>query len=249
MPVHDWTRVRPGTFHHFHCSWITHLSEALNGGLLPDRYYAMSEQPAGETGPDVLTLEAIDEAEDDDEWGASGPAGAVAVADSPPKVSHTVRAEMAWCAARRRTLVIRHTSGDRIVAFVEILSPGNKSKQSALEAFLNKAQSALKHGHHLLLIDLFPPGRFDPNGIHGALWTEIDDPYYEIPAGKNLTLAAYTAELTPSAYVEPIAVGQELPEMPLFLTPALYVNVPLEQTYLQAWAGVPQRWKSVVEGK
>ena len=32
MPVHDWTRVQAGTFHHFHCAWITHLAEALNGG-------------------------------------------------------------------------------------------------------------------------------------------------------------------------------------------------------------------------
>jgi hypothetical protein len=33
MAVHDWTRVDAGTFHAFHTAWITHLSEALNGGL------------------------------------------------------------------------------------------------------------------------------------------------------------------------------------------------------------------------
>lgn len=39
MPVHDWTRVDAGTFHAFHTAWITHLSETLNGGLLPPDYY------------------------------------------------------------------------------------------------------------------------------------------------------------------------------------------------------------------
>jgi hypothetical protein len=60
MPVHDWTRVRPGTFHDFHGSWITHLKETLNGGLLPRGYYALAEQPAGDAWPDVLALEAED---------------------------------------------------------------------------------------------------------------------------------------------------------------------------------------------
>jgi hypothetical protein len=44
MPVHDWTMVEAGTFHSFHCAWIAHLMGKLNGGLLPDGYYALSEQ-------------------------------------------------------------------------------------------------------------------------------------------------------------------------------------------------------------
>src|SRR5260370_23688552 len=41
MPIHNWTRVEDGTFHHFHTTWITHLSEALNSGILPSPYYAL----------------------------------------------------------------------------------------------------------------------------------------------------------------------------------------------------------------
>jgi len=40
MAVHDWTRVSCGTFHDFHSRWLTHLSETLNGGVLPVGYYA-----------------------------------------------------------------------------------------------------------------------------------------------------------------------------------------------------------------
>ena len=60
MPVHDWTSVDAGTFHAFHTAWITHLSETLNGGLLPSGYYAMPEQHAGRSIADVLTLHTGD---------------------------------------------------------------------------------------------------------------------------------------------------------------------------------------------
>jgi hypothetical protein len=29
MPVHDWTRVSAGTFHHFHQAWIVEISNSL----------------------------------------------------------------------------------------------------------------------------------------------------------------------------------------------------------------------------
>ena len=40
MPIHDWTRVDAGIFHHFHVTWIPEIARALNAGLLPDGYYA-----------------------------------------------------------------------------------------------------------------------------------------------------------------------------------------------------------------
>jgi hypothetical protein len=46
---------------------------------------------------------------------------------------------------------------------------------------------------------------------------------------------------------QPVAVGRTLPDFPLFLTPELYVNVPLDATYQAAWHGVPARWKRVLE--
>jgi hypothetical protein len=55
MPVHDWTRVNAGIFHHFHQCWIDELQRALNRGLLPESYYALAEHYAGGFGPDVLT--------------------------------------------------------------------------------------------------------------------------------------------------------------------------------------------------
>jgi hypothetical protein len=246
MPLHDWTRVSPGIYHHFHGSWITELGKALNGGLLPSGYYAMTEQIAGEVSQDVLTLQTS-QTSSEAPWG--GPEGATAVAEAPPKVSIVQELEeIDAYALKRRVLVIRHSSGDRIVALLEILSPGNKNSHRSLAMFVDKAISALWRGYHLLVIDPFPPGSFDPQGIHGAIWGELSSVPYRAPSDRPLTLVAYSAGLTTRAYVEPIAVGGVLPAMPLFLDEGWYVNVPLERTYREAYGGVPERWRRVIEG-
>ena len=41
------------------------------------------------------------------------------------------------------------------------------------------------------------------------------------------------------AYVEPVAVGDLLPDMPVFLTPDRYVPCPLDATYQTAWDQFP----------
>ena len=47
--------------------------------------------------------------------------------------------------------------------------------------------------------------------------------------------------------VRPVAVGEPLPEMPLFLEPNACVQVPLEATYQTAFAVMPRRWRRVLE--
>ena len=50
------------------------------------------------------------------------------------------------------------------------------------------------------------------------------------PPEKPLTLAAYEAGPVKVAYVEPVAVGDVLPDMPLFLAPETHVLAALEAT-------------------
>ena len=50
----------------------------------------------------------------------------------------------------------------------------------------------------------------------------------------------------PEAFVEPAAVGAVLADMPMFLTPEVYVPVPLEMTYMSAWESVPAYWREVL---
>jgi hypothetical protein len=249
MPVHEWTRVTAGTFHDFHNAWITELRNVLNGGVLPEGYYALGEQRSGDVSPDVLTLHTETDLPSRTSTIESNDTGMIAVAEQPPKVTWSLEAttDAAFYIAKRRTLVIYHTTGDRIVARIEILSPGNKHSQRPIDDFLDKVMAALRAGYHVLVIDLFPPGRGDPSGMHGVIWEYLtNEPWQAVP-GRPLTLASYCARVPITAYVEPISIGHILPDMPLFLTPAHYIYVPLEQTYMAAWRGVPQRWRRVIE--
>jgi hypothetical protein len=46
--------------------------------------------------------------------------------------------------------------------------------------------------------------------------------------------------------VEPFAVGQSIPDMPLFLQNSFYINVPLEATYMDTWSVLPQPLRDLV---
>jgi hypothetical protein len=107
--------------------------------------------------------------------------------------------------------------------------------------------AALEQGIHLLLVDLFPPGKHDPAGMHGAVWDYIDNEPYDLPMDEPFTLASYAAGSTPEAYLEHLAVGDALPEMPLLLSWDRYIRVPLEATYQAAFRGRPAFWREVLE--
>jgi hypothetical protein len=49
------------------------------------------------------------------------------------------------------------------------------------------------------------------------------------------------------AYIEPIAVGDPLPPLPLFLAPGRHVSVPLEESYMTAVKQIPQRARKPLE--
>lgn len=246
MPVHDWTRVRAGTFHHLHSTWVEHLGDVLNDGLLPRGYAAVVTQPTEDAAPEVLTLQAVEPADSTEGMGLEG---ALAVAEHPPQIRVTMTAELAYTVAHRRALAIRQVAENRTVAWIEILAPGNKHGHANLEAFVSKALGHLQHGHHLLVVDLLPPSRWDPAGIHGAIWDDIDDAPYATPAGKPLTLASYEAGSVPKAYIEPLAVGDPLPAMPLFLKRGWYIPVPLEATYMTAYHAVPAHLRVETNGR
>lgn len=141
MPTHDWTRVSAGAFHDFHNAWITFLRSSLNGGLLPEGYYALGEQAAGSVGPDVLTLP--DEPDDADETSVRLPPetdGGTAVATAPPPVRTVQRTEeeVLFSLRRQRHVAIRHASGDRLIAAVEIVSRANRHTRHTVDRFVDK---------------------------------------------------------------------------------------------------------------
>jgi Protein of unknown function (DUF4058) len=248
MPIHDWTRVTAGIFHDFHHEWISTIKHALNGGLLPPGYYAMAEQVAGGVEPDVLTLETpavrgmpVPQPLAAEPTGEGG----VVLATRPPKVRFHARTEEDIYARKAKAVVVRHTSAHQVIALVELVSPGNKGSRAALASFVRKAQEFLQAGIHLLIVDLFPPTPRDPHGIHRVVWEDHEGSFV-LPDDAPLTCVAYMGGPCPEVFLEPVAVGKPLPEMPLFLTTETYVPVPLEATYQAAWEAVPAYWRDVL---
>jgi hypothetical protein len=238
MPIHDWTRVRPNRFHDFHQSWTIAIRNALNAGRLPSGYFAMVEQRMGGPEPDVITLELTP---------PTNPSpGGIAVDVQPPKTRFVTRSGAAGYARKANRITVRHPDGD-VVAVLEIVSPGNKDSRHAVHSFARKAVGLLQAGVHLLIVDLFPPGRRDPQGIHKVIWDRIREEPFTLPPDKPLTLAAYTGGGEIVAYVEPVAVGEPLPDMPIFLTTDRYVSCPLEDTYQTAWEQVPAPLRGPLE--
>lgn len=243
MPIHDWGRVDAGIFHAFHHDWITEIARALNKGILPPEYYALPEQVAGGLGPDVLTLQQPGN-------GAGPmlePAGGVALAAAPPKVQLRLRSEPDMYAAKAKAVAIRHASDHKVIAIVELVSPGNKNTRHGLRAFVDKAVELLHAGVHMVIVDLFPPGPRDSQGIHKEIWDKLIDNEFVLPATERLTLAAYRGGLYPEAFLEFPSVHSLLAPMPLFLTCEVYVYLPLEATYQAAFDGMPSYWRNALQ--
>ena len=205
MPLHDWSKVPAGLFHHFHQTWTIDIKTALNSIPLPRDYCALVER----------------------------------------KSEGAKRSPREIYSGRANRIVIKHHLG-RTIAVIEILSPGNKDSRAAIQDFINKTLDYLRAGIHVLLLDLFPPSPRDPLGIHKLLWDEIDEEPFAFPDGKNRILASYEAGVAKAAYVEPIGVGDVLPDMPLFLAQGMHVKVPLEPTYLSAWEACPEALREAV---
>ena len=241
MPIHDWSQIDHGIFHDFHQAWTIEIRKALNGGLLPPGFFALAEQIISGPIPDVVTLQRKPSRDNLPER-----TGGLAVADAPPQARYITSAESEQYADRANQIAIRHQLG-RVVAVIEIVSPGNKSSRYAMRTFTEKAYELLQQGIHLLIVDLFPPSPRDPQGIHKAIWDDICEEPFQLPPDKPLTVASYFAGVPKTAYVDPVAVGDPLPSLPLFLDTGFYVPAPLETTYQTTWQECPVEVREFVE--
>jgi len=241
MPIHDWNKVYAGLFHDFHQSWSIRIKDALNAGMLPKGMSALVEQRTPRKEPDILAIEAPGY------HPRSGVPTGGALTLERPSTRIVRKSSKEYYADKANRIVIKYKLG-RTIAVIEIVSPGNKDGKQAFKEFLDKSLEFMRMGVHLLVIDLFPPTKRDPFGVHRAIWDEFeeDDDEFTFPTGKNLTLASYNAGTTKEAYVEPVAVCDTLPDMPLFVTEDHHVLVPLESTYQTTWSVFPEVMQNYV---
>jgi hypothetical protein len=118
------------------------------------------------------------------------------------------------------------------------VSPGNKSSLLEVDRFVDKVEDLLLREIHVLIVDLFPPSRTNAEGLHEAIWDKIGsadirsfDPSHPLIAVSYEVHNPRDVE----AYIEPLAAGDALPAMPVFLRPGGCVMVPLEATCTAAY--------------
>jgi hypothetical protein len=201
---------------------------------------AMTEQVTGRPIPDVVTLQTRP--------AKGGPAG-VGLAPAPAPSARVIQKfERINYAKRADRVVIRHGRG-KVVAIIEIMSPGNKDSRNSIRSFAEKAADILNQGVNLLVVDLFPPTPRDPQGIHKTIWDEFRDEPFDFLPDKPLTVASYIGGDSPAAYVDSVGVRDVLPSPPIFLSDSetYYVRAPLEATYMQAWDVYPALLKELIE--
>jgi hypothetical protein len=211
-----------------HSAWANALRDYLNDGVLPPRYVAEVQISVGsQVEVDVATLEET-----------SAPAagnGNVAVW-APPRPPHTAALDFTH-PDLFEVQVLSDEEGPRLVAAVELVSPGNKDRPGKRHAFAVKCASYLQQGISVVIVDVVT---LRGGNLHAQLLDILQvvkdrsrlgkaelyaATYRTVPRRKRMALEYWT---------EPLALGAELPTMPLWIQPELCLPLELEHPYRRA---------------
>jgi Protein of unknown function (DUF4058) len=125
--------------------------------------------------------------------------------------------------------------GRELVAMIELISPSNKDRPESRDKFVNKCVGLLQKGICVSMVDLITPrrsnlyvevlarlGATDPNlGLLPPHLYAVTMRSRPRPKGRELV----------DAWFYPMAIGEPLPTIPIWLRPDLRVSLPLETSY------------------
>lgn len=222
MPMHDWAAVDAGTYHDFHRDWTVELCRRLNSGILPAGYHARLQRRSIESDEQDRPVHV-------------GPTPTARIVQRAEEFTYAMRAD--------RIVILREGA---TVALIEITTPGLTRSPLLRREFSTVACACLDCGVHLLLIDPIPTAS-DDVGLHATIWKDFNGkPLAPMPPDKPLAVSSFDAGDELNAYVEPLAVGDPLPDMPLFLEPGVYVPCPLEAAYATSWSTLHEVIREIV---
>jgi hypothetical protein len=228
MPLHDWTDERG--WDSVHPVWLTYLLEYVQERL-PEGYKAfLGGVPSltvdsGHGKPDLSVRQ----------W---GPESAAETAVSGTGiVEPDLEASVAFQLAPQRAIHV--DLHGKLVAALELVSPRNKDRADAKEAYSNRYLGYIRLGVHLLLVDVLPrPKGFSfLDVITSGLGMEL------APLPPPFAAAYRVGEVVPvgedmgtlvGLWRRPLQVGQPLPMLPLPLSVHQAVPIDLEETYQRA---------------
>jgi hypothetical protein len=216
----------------FHSSWATKLADALTERWLPPNYIAEEHV---HFGPSV----EIDVATFAREASAATELGP-AVATVGPKVWSPPAADGVLAAAFPETFEVRVLStetGPRLVAAIELVSPGNKDRPAERRAFAAKCAGYLAQGVSVIVVDIVTNRRAN---LHNEVLQVMETAEgLRLPADTGLYAVAYRPLRREAGdeidlWRRPLALGEPLPTLPLGLRADLVIPVDFEATYAEA---------------
>lgn len=234
MPLHDHfhaPRIEEAPWEAFHSAWINTIVRHLNGSLLPRRYRAF---PQIHLGPfvetDLATFERVSESQPD----APAPTnGGAAACWSPPEALQTLDLELP-AQDVFEVRVVDEQAGKRLVAVIELVSPGNKDRPDQRQAFIAKSASYLQEQVSLIVVDVVTSRHANLHRDLLEMFAFFDSTletsdlyavaYRNRKIGSKWRLDIWRAALT---------IGTPMPTLPLWLTPAFAVPIDLEQSYTE----------------
>jgi hypothetical protein len=235
MPLRDhfhppWSDENP--WEGFHSAWVNTMVRDLNGSLLPPSFRAFPQIHLGpfvEAG--VATLERLVAS------GSSLPADVGSADDgaaatwSPPEVVQTLDVEVpGQDVFEVRVYDVRR--GMRLVAVVEVVSPGNKDRPEERQTLAAKCASYLQEQVGVVLLDIVTTRRAN---LHHELLQLLSAPRTEVD-GANLYCVSYRNRRNGKrwqldTWPSVLALGARLPTVPLWLPGPIAVPLDLEKSY------------------
>jgi hypothetical protein len=122
----------------------------------------------------------------------------------------------------------------RLVAAVEIVSPGNKDRPEARRAFVAKCAALLQQHVSVAMVDLVTTRQFNLYADLLDLIGQVDPSLMPEPPALYATVCRWARagdEWHFRAWAHTLAIGQPLPTLPLWLADNLAVPLELEASY------------------
>jgi hypothetical protein len=227
MPLHDWSKFNGWSG--MHLLWMNQLIDDIQPKLpagfrayLGTSPIVSVEDPEGE--PDVSVHRT------DPEQIGEPSSGDGADPFQPDR-------EVVLATLERPEVCLLVEYGGRLIAAVELVSPGNRDGDKRRKKAVGRYLGYLSHRVHLLLVDVHPRQQRPSLADLIAAGLELpDEPPLPSPSAVSYRVGDY--ERGEGSWFairrRPLVVGQPLPDMPLALNHHLAVKLDLDGTYSRA---------------
>ncbi len=231
MPLRDHFRPPLSTkksWEGLHGGWPMMIVRQL-ANVLPAEF---SAEPRVHLGPffEIDVSAYVDDAPHDRDWPTPSEPGGVATVWAPPRPTLSVDAVLADD-YEYAIEIYDESRGRTLVAAIELVSPANKDRPEHRRAFAAKCASLLKRCVCVSLVDLVTNRDFN-------LYRETLEQLGQTIDAESSPVYAATSRyrtvdqrLRFESWAYPLAIGQRLPNLPIWLANDLVVGLDLDAAY------------------